>query len=67
MPPSSPRQSPSLGHYLGLTVIAEGVETREQVIYLRAAGCDEVQGYYFAKPAPAADIVAVLKAGTVPR
>ena len=40
----------SLGHALGLTVTAEGVEHKEQVEFLRALGCDELQGYYFAPP-----------------
>lgn len=42
----------SLGHKLGLTIIAEGVETNEQLKYLEQNGCDIIQGYYFSKPLP---------------
>jgi diguanylate cyclase (GGDEF)-like protein/PAS domain S-box-containing protein len=42
----------SLGHSLKLRVIAEGVETGEQLDYLRSIGCDEVQGYFFSRPVP---------------
>ena len=39
-----------IAHYLGVPVVAEGVETREQVELLRHMGCNIVQGYYFSKP-----------------
>ncbi|MBE9138947.1 EAL domain-containing protein [Nodosilinea sp. LEGE 07088] len=42
-----------LGHGLGMRVLAEGVETDDQLAYLRAIGCDEVQGYLFQPPMPA--------------
>ena len=46
----------ALGRALGLKVLCEGVETEEQRILLRLAGCDEMQGFLFAKPAPRAAI-----------
>ncbi|MBC9250497.1 hypothetical protein A9179_09455 [Pseudomonas alcaligenes] len=42
----------SIGHNLGIKVIAEGVEQVEQLSFLRAAGCDELQGYYYSPPLP---------------
>jgi len=41
-----------MAHGLNLSVVAEGAETAAQVDFLRAHGCDEVQGYYFGKPMP---------------
>ncbi|MEP3275239.1 MAG: EAL domain-containing protein [Stappiaceae bacterium] len=46
----------ALSHSLDLRVIAEGVETLEQVSRLREESCDEIQGYYFGKPMSSADI-----------
>jgi diguanylate cyclase (GGDEF)-like protein len=43
----------ALGRALGLSVVVEGVETEHQRVLLRLAGCDEMQGFLFAKPAPA--------------
>lgn len=46
---------------LNLTVIAEGVEAREQLQFLQENGCETYQGYYFAKPMPADELVSLLK------
>jgi EAL domain-containing protein (putative c-di-GMP-specific phosphodiesterase class I) len=51
----------TLGHALGLKVVAEGVETRAHLDFLRQHGCDELQGYFFSRPVPAADMEALLR------
>jgi diguanylate cyclase (GGDEF)-like protein/PAS domain S-box-containing protein len=48
----------SLARQLGMSTIAEGVETAEQLAEIQAAGCDEVQGYYFDRPKPLAATLA---------
>ena len=50
----------SLGQKLNLRVIAEGVETEEQVAFLRENNCDEMQGYHFSKPLAGAEIEKLL-------
>jgi diguanylate cyclase (GGDEF)-like protein len=57
----------TLGHALGMKVLAEGVETDEQRVLLRLTGCDEMQGYLFAKPRPAAAIDKALTRSAVGR
>jgi diguanylate cyclase (GGDEF)-like protein/PAS domain S-box-containing protein len=51
----------ALGHNLGLKVVAEGVETEQQLDFLRANHCDELQGYYFCRPLPAEEFAAVVR------
>lgn len=52
----------SMAHSLGLKVIAEGVETAAHLEFLRKHECDEIQGYYLARPAPAHEAARMLRA-----
>lgn len=56
-----------LGRSLRIRTCAEGVETEEQVKFLRGEGCDELQGYYFSKPLPAEVIADLFGLGAAPR
>jgi EAL domain-containing protein (putative c-di-GMP-specific phosphodiesterase class I) len=51
----------TLGRALGMEIVIEGVETEEQRVLLRLAGCNEMQGYLFARPAPRDEIDRLLK------
>ena len=52
----------AMGNSLSLTVVVQGVETREQVEFLRTHACDELQGFYFKKPLPAEEFAKLLHA-----
>ncbi|GGC10918.1 putative bifunctional diguanylate cyclase/phosphodiesterase [Cellulomonas carbonis] len=56
----------ALAEEIGLDVVAEGVETAEQLAALRAAGCRHVQGYLLGRPAPLLDVVGPTRARTTP-
>jgi EAL domain-containing protein (putative c-di-GMP-specific phosphodiesterase class I) len=51
----------AMAHSLKMPVIAEGVETAGQLEFLRAHGCDEIQGFYFGKPLPPNEFAQLLK------
>jgi diguanylate cyclase (GGDEF)-like protein len=53
----------SMGRSLNLRVVAEGVETQEELAFLRTRQCDEAQGYYFGRPMVAGQFAALLKSG----
>ncbi len=55
------RSTIALGHSLGMTVVAEGVETAEQRNALAALGCDIFQGYFYGRPAPAHELSASIR------
>ncbi len=52
-----------LGHSLGMATCAEGVETQEQLSFLRNEGCSEIQGYLYSRPRPIAEIARMLQTG----
>jgi diguanylate cyclase (GGDEF)-like protein len=54
----------AMGKSLSLTVVAQGVETKEQADFLRAHACDELQGFYFNRPLPAYQFAQLMRAQT---
>jgi EAL domain-containing protein (putative c-di-GMP-specific phosphodiesterase class I) len=50
----------TMAHALGMRVVAEGVETEQQIRVLKALRCDEIQGYYVSRPVPAPEVQPVL-------
>jgi EAL domain-containing protein (putative c-di-GMP-specific phosphodiesterase class I) len=55
----------ALAHSMGLSVVAEGVENEAQRAFLVECGCDEMQGFLFSKPLPAADLAALFSGNAV--
>ncbi len=53
----------TMAHALDIRTVAEGVETAAQLDFLRARGCDAIQGYYLCRPQPAAELTALFERG----
>ncbi|NLC10519.1 MAG: EAL domain-containing protein, partial [Gammaproteobacteria bacterium] len=51
----------SMAHNLNIKVVAEGIETREQLDFLTQSACDEVQGYFISRPIPAEQMLKLLQ------
>ena len=56
------RSTIELGHSLGMSVVAEGVETEHELSELKRFGCDDAQGYHICRPIPAGDLIAWIQA-----
>ena len=54
-----------MAHQLGFTVVAEGVETDRQAAFLRQFGCEQAQGFLFARPMPAADVSGLISCSKI--
>ena len=50
-----------LGQSFGMEITAKGVETEDQLAFLRSLGCDEIQGYYFSRPLPGSELEKFLR------
>lgn len=53
----------AMAHSMGMHVVAEGVETQDQLDFLRSSGCDQMQGYFFSRPLPAEEYGRMLREG----
>ncbi|MBP0017038.1 MAG: EAL domain-containing protein [Cyanobacteria bacterium SBLK] len=58
------RATIEMAHHLGLKVVAEGVESQEEMSYLQANHCDFIQGFYFSQPLPAEEFGGLLQSGS---
>ena len=55
----------SMAHGIGVKTVAEGVETWEQLAFLREMGCDQIQGYIFSRPLPENEMAALVTTGKI--
>ncbi|HEX6844601.1 MAG TPA: EAL domain-containing protein [Actinomycetota bacterium] len=60
------RSTVELGHHLGLSIVAEGVEDEASLTFLTDAGCDVAQGFFIARPMPAGDVAAWIRGSAWP-